>query len=172
MTHPITDLNICGVKISQNTMNYICENVTSKLKKLDISLQRTFGDDQFKLVAGRCELEELCMTRTSVSNDSILKNVPKSLAKFETDNKFSFSELFKISSLPSLKFLYIWDQPKNEQEEIVKTFPNLSFSKGAFTYGVRYFWVFFTYLPNLHNQILYYISLFSKFKFSLTYPST
>ena len=127
-------------------MDYVCENVTNKLKKLDISLQRFFGDDQFKLIVGRCELEELCMTQTSVSNDLIVQNLPKSLAKFETDNRFTLAELLKISSLPFLKVLYIWDLPKNEQEEIVKRFPNLSFSKGAFTYGVRYFEAFLTYL--------------------------
>ena len=31
------------------------------------------------------------------------------------------------------------------------------------------FWTFLTYLPTYPNQILYYISLFSKIRFSLTY---
>ena len=46
-----------------------------------------------------------------------------------------------------------------------------SISWGAFTYGVRCFWVIFD-LPTYPNQILYYISLSSKIRCSLTYVPT
>ena len=45
---------------------------------------------------------------------------------------------------------------------------NVPLHKGAFTYDVRFFWDIFD-LPTYPNQILYYISLFSKIHFSLTY---
>ena len=44
-------------------------------------------------------------------------------------------------------------------------------SKGAFTYDVRCFLGIFD-LPTYHNQMVYYISLFSKIRCSLTYLPT
>ena len=45
------------------------------------------------------------------------------------------------------------------------------FYLGASTYDVRWFWVIFD-LPTYPNQIIYYISLFSKIRYSLTYLPT
>ena len=45
------------------------------------------------------------------------------------------------------------------------------YTKGAFTYDVRWFFGIFD-LPTYPNQILYYISLFSKIRCSLTYLPT
>ena len=45
---------------------------------------------------------------------------------------------------------------------------NINCSKGAITYDVRCFGGIFD-LPFYPNQILYYISLFSEIRFSLTY---
>ena len=46
-----------------------------------------------------------------------------------------------------------------------------AWGKGAFIYDVRYFSGIFD-LPTYPHQILYYISLFSKIRWSLTYLST
>ena len=45
------------------------------------------------------------------------------------------------------------------------------FQKGAFIYDVRWFWCIFD-LPTYPHQMLYYISLFSKIRWSLTYLPT
>ena len=128
----IQELNIRGVGISQKSLDYFCSNVTTKIKKLDISWQPNFGDDQLKTLVTRCELTELCLTQTSVTNDSvnsIVQKLPR-LSKFEFENNtFSLSNVLQIASLPSLKTLCIWNMPRKEKEEILKIVPNLCFSK-------------------------------------------
>ena len=128
----LTDLNIRGTRISQKSVNFLCRNITTKLRKLDISWQPMFGDDQLEVLVTRCELSELCITETSVSNNSvslIVQKMPRCLAKFEAENNtFSFSNLLKIASLQKLKVLCVWNLPTNAKEEILKKVPHLSFS--------------------------------------------
>ena len=63
----------------------------------------------------------------------------------------------RILSIVKLKFLFDWAFDKK-----------VKMAKGAFTYDVRCFGGIFD-LPTYPNQILYYISLCSKIRCSLTY---
>ena len=97
----LTELNIKGLKISLKSIDFFCKNITTKLKKLDISWHYMFGDDQLKILMTRCELTELNITETMVTNDSvnsIVQKLPKCLAKLEIDkDTFSISNLLKIA---------------------------------------------------------------------------
>ena len=103
------------------------------------------------------------------------------LVRKKVDSADETNNLWQESSL-SLRhnIVHIWGTPTSCQVEIYRK-KHLSsdivfsiriiFVKGAFTYDVRCFWAFFN-LPTYPNQILYYISLFSKIRCSLTYLPT
>ena len=127
----LTDLNIWGTSISQKTMDFFCANLTIGIKKLDISGQPTFGDDQLKTLVTRCKtVTELAFVDTNVSDESvdlIIQNLSQTLTKLKvSDSNFSFPNLLKIGSMPNLKFLHVLDLPTNEKEELIKTLPHLS----------------------------------------------
>lgn len=127
----LTDLNICGIPISQKTMDFFCGNLTIGIEKLDISGQPTFGDDQSKTLVTRCKtVTELAFVDTNVSDESvdlIIQNLSQTLTKLEVSySNFSFPNLLKIGSMPNLKVLRVWDLPTNEKEELIKTLPHLS----------------------------------------------
>ena len=128
----LTDLNITGVPISQDTMDFVCANLTIGIEKLDISGLPGFGNDQLKTLVTRCKaLTELAFMHTNVSDESvdfIIQNLPQTLTKLEVSySTFRFSKLLKIGSMPNLKVLLVWpDLPSNEKEELLKTLPHLN----------------------------------------------
>ena len=116
--------------ISQDTMDFVCTNLTIGIEKLDISGQPTFGNDQLKTLVTRCKaLTELAFMHTNVSDESvdfIIQNLPQTLTKLEVSHSiFSFSNLLKIGSMPNLKVLLVWNLQTNEREELFKTLPHL-----------------------------------------------
>ena len=69
-----------------------------------------------------------------------------------------------------IKSLFFYHQVIRPNRHLLK-FKLHNFSMGASTYDVRWFWVIFD-LPTYPNQMIYYISLFSKIRWSLTYLPT
>ena len=127
----LTDTNISRIKLSQETMDFFCANLTIGIEKLDISEQPMFGDDQLKTLVTRCKtVTELAFVDTNVSDESvdlIIQNLSQTLTKLKvSDSNFSFPNLLKIGSMPNLKFLHVLDLPTNEKEELIKTLPHLS----------------------------------------------
>ena len=127
----LTDFNIRAIPISQDTMDFICANLTIGIEKLDISGQQRFGNDQLKSLVTRCKrLTELAFVFTNVSDESvdlIIQNLPQTLTKLEVSySNFSFPNLLKIGSMPNLKVLCVMKLPTNEKEELIKTLPHLS----------------------------------------------
>ena len=102
----LTDLNICGIKVSQKSVDFICSNLTSKIEKLDFSDQPNFGDDQLETLLKRCnKMTQLSIEFTDVSDDS-LKLIPDTLSQTllklkVCDVDISFSCLKKIASTTS-----------------------------------------------------------------------
>ena len=86
----LTDLNVSGIRISQETMDFFCENLTTGIQKLDVSEQYMFGDDQMKKIVTRLtRLTELSFFDTNVSDesvDSIIQNLSQTLTKLEVSN--------------------------------------------------------------------------------------
>ena len=128
----LTDLSVAGIQMSQETMNFLCSNLTTGIEKLDISQQQTFGVDQLKkLLTRSTRLTELSFFGTNVSDESvdlIIQN--QTLTKLEVSySNFSFPNLLKLASMPNLKALHVESGlPTNEKEEILKTLPHLSLS--------------------------------------------
>ena len=125
----LTDLNICGIKVSQKSVDFICSNLTSKIEKLDFSDQPNFGDDQLETLLKRCnKMTELSIEFTDVSDDS-LKLIPDTLSQTlrklkVCDVDISFSCLKKIASTSSnLLFISNIELSDVEKEEMMKCVP-------------------------------------------------
>ena len=73
-------------------------------------------------------------------------------------------------SWPSLKICLTLPSPLSQHHIVYSLCLCLKNTVGALTYDVRCFWGIFD-LPTYPNQILYYISLFSRIRWGLTYQS-
>jgi hypothetical protein len=135
----LTELKISYSPMSQETMNFLCANLTTGIEKLDISGLTPFGDDQLKSVVTRCnKLTELAFDDwhnsrnfrySDESVDITIQNLSQTLTKLQvfSVSNFSFPNLLKIASMPNLKVLRIFrDLPANEKEKLIKMLPHLS----------------------------------------------
>ena len=118
----LTDLNICGIKVSQKSVDFICSNLTSKIEKLDFSDQPNFGDDQLETLLKRCnKITELSIEFTNVSDES-LKLIPDTLSQTliklkVCDVDISFSCLKKIASTTSKLRILISNIELSDEEK-------------------------------------------------------
>ena len=129
----LTDLNICGIKVSQKSVDFICSNLTSKIEKLDFSDQSNFGDDQLETLLKRCnKITELSIEFTNVSDES-LKLIPDTLSQTllklkVCDVDISFSCLKKIASTTSKLRILISNIELSdvEKEEMTRIYNDVS----------------------------------------------
>ena len=95
--------------LCQNSINFICENLTTTIEKLDISRQRFFGDEQLLTLLKRCnKLTEFSFGFTSVSDtsvDTIITTLSQTLIKINPSHLISFPKLLQIAKMPKLKVL-------------------------------------------------------------------
>ena len=106
----LTELNIGNTKLCQESINFICENLTPKIEKLDISWHDTFDDKQLKTLLARCnKLTEFAFAATRVSNKSvrtIIEILSPILIKLEASTEhINLSGLLELASMPKIQFL-------------------------------------------------------------------
>ena len=106
----LTELNIGNTKLCQESINFICENLTPKIEKLDISWHDTFDDKQLKTLLARCnKLTEFAFAATRVSNKSvgtIIEILSPTLIKLEASTEhINLSGLLELASMPKIQFL-------------------------------------------------------------------
>ena len=106
----LTELNIGNTKLCQESINFICENLTPKIEKLDISWHDTFGDKQLKTLLARCnKLTEFAFAATRVSNKSvgtIIEILSPTLIKLEASTQhINLSGLLELASMPKIQLL-------------------------------------------------------------------
>jgi len=131
----LNELNISflnGGNIHLNYINYLCNNMSTNIEKLDISGQMNFGDDQLKMLLKRCKnLTEFAFGNTSVSDESvdiIIKTLSKSLIKIDPSHQIGCDRLLEIESMPKLKILRLgWLRlSKEEKVKWKKAIPKLA----------------------------------------------
>jgi len=74
-----------STQLCHESVDFICNNLTTTIEKLDISGQPNFGDDQFKTLIKRCNrITELTFVGTNVTKKSmntIIETLSESLVK-------------------------------------------------------------------------------------------
>ena len=95
--------------LCEESVDFICNNLSTKIEKLDISYQTNFGDEQIKILLKRCNrLTELALMDTVVSDKSvkiIIKTLSKTLVKLDVGDNFSFQKKLELASMPKLQVL-------------------------------------------------------------------
>ena len=90
-----------STQLCPESVDYICNNLTTTIEKLDIKRQQNFGDDQCKTLMKRCtRITELSFGGTNVSNDSmntIVETLYESQVKLRP-GLFSLRRKLKVAS--------------------------------------------------------------------------
>ena len=125
----LTELSITYTKLSQESIDFICENLTPKIKKLDISWDNDFDDRQLKILLNRCnKLTELDFSGTQVSNKSletIVEKLSPTLTKLES-SCFNLSDLLKLATMPKIQVLGYELLSEKDQKKFEEIMPHLS----------------------------------------------
>ena len=108
----LTELNLPTLS-DENSMYFICENLTSKIEKIDFGsrgILQELRDYQLTVLLRRCnKISELSMYCARVSNDSasiIIEHLSQSLVKLEIDmDYFSLSRILELAAMPKLQVL-------------------------------------------------------------------
>ena len=90
-----------STQLCPESVDYICNNLTTTIEKLDIKRQQNFGDDQCKTLMKRCtRITELSFGGTNVTNDSmntIVEMLYESQVKLRP-GLFSYRKKLKLAS--------------------------------------------------------------------------
>ena len=111
----LTELKLCAdymddrKDLCEESMDFLCNNLSTKIEKLDIAYQITFGDEQIKTLLKRCNrLTELGLMDTAVTDKSskiIIKTLSKTLVKLDVGDNFSFQKKLELASMHKLQVL-------------------------------------------------------------------
>ena len=96
--------------LSEESINYIANNLTEKVEKLNLGYQRFVKDAHIMKLIPRCKrLTELNLRGTSISPNSltcIIENLKHSLVMIRLCNtNLNFDELAELAAMPKLKVL-------------------------------------------------------------------
>ena len=131
-----TDCSQYYRKLCPESVEFICNNLTTTIEKLDISGQLNFGDDQFKTLIERCNrITEVSFVKTNVTVDSmnaIVEELSESLVKLRPSDYISFNKKLELlKSMPKFKVLIdsrlsnYSDISNVEREQLRKALPNM-----------------------------------------------
>ena len=133
----LTELNIAAdhcmttnTQLCSESVDFICNNLTTTIEKLDITGQLSFGDDEFKTLIKRCNrISELSFFGTNVTPDSmntIVETLSESLVKLRPGIGFSFNSKLKLAYMPKLKVILNSRLPykKGEELRIAEPYPS------------------------------------------------
>jgi hypothetical protein len=95
---------------SEESINYLANNISEKVEKLDLGYQRFVKDAHVKKLIPRCKrLTELNLRGTSISPNSltcIIENIKHSLVIIRLCNtNLNFDEIAELGAMPTLKVL-------------------------------------------------------------------
>lgn len=124
----LVELNInChnGVPLGPNSVDFLCDNLTTKITKLDVTKQRNFGDVQLKKLLNRCKrLTDFAFGFTSVTDevvDEIISTLSHTLIRIDPSHEISFGRLLDFETMPKLKMIRLgWLNVSERKKKIVK----------------------------------------------------
>ena len=132
-------------RLPQDAMEYLVNNLTSKIEKIDLSYQSNLEDVYFKTLVSRCtQLTELCLADTQITNKSvtyIIKHLNSTLEKLGLTGciQIDYTALFELKSMPRLKVLSFRHLKRNSEEEnkLKMQLPNVKVNTtNGTTYGI------------------------------------
>jgi len=117
----------------EESINFMCENLTNKIEKLDLSWQESFKDEHLKKFVDQMQqIDRIWIFRNTFDHfDAIIENLSETLVKMEP-LKMSFPQLLRLASMPNLKVLCSahGNITKESEKRIKKAMPHLKISHG------------------------------------------
>ena len=115
--------------LCEDSIDFLCENLTTKIEKLNVCGQRNFGDEHLKVLVERCnKLTELVFSCTGVTDksvDVIIKNLSNTLVKLYCWSN-PMSSIRKLAAMPHLK---VFAEPNGnedfDEDEFRKLMPQM-----------------------------------------------
>ena len=120
--------------LSEQSINYLANNLTEKVVKLDLGWQIFVEDEHVMKIIQRCKrLTELSLKGTSISNNSlmcIIENLKDSLVILRLCNTaLSFDELLELKEMPRLKVLICSHLLFRNMDDLKEQYPNCWYTK-------------------------------------------
>ena len=90
---------------SQDSIDFLCENLTSNIQKLDLSGHKTFGNQQLSRLLTRCNnLTEFGFGCTEVTNENVIvEYLSKTLTKVRPNDMLTYEQMFEIAAMPNIQ---------------------------------------------------------------------
>ena len=132
-----------GGGVSDEALSFFCNNLTSKIKKLDLFSNRfdMFKDEHVIAITNRCpSLEELALSGrgthfSELALSAIIEKL-QNLVKLRLPNSggnFSEKVLLELGSMPNLKYLQVrFTKNLAIRSKMVKNLPNLKINEKPF----------------------------------------
>lgn len=111
--------------LCQDSVDFLCNNLTTKIEKLDITGQPNFGDEQLEVLVKRCnrltEFKFYGGEVTEKSVDVIVENLSQTLTKlWSWSEELKSPALRKLTAMPHLKVLaepeLDWEEDIDDEE--------------------------------------------------------
>ena len=120
--------NSLGTELCPKSVDFLCNNLTTTIEKLDITMQPNFGDDQFQKLIKRCNrITELSFVGTNVTDDSmntIIETLSQSLVKLRP-GMISFHKKLELALMPNFKVLINSRLSDEEREKVREILPSM-----------------------------------------------
>ena len=128
----LIELSIGATTLDPRSINFLCENLTSNIEKLDLFEQDNFGEEHLEKLLNRCnKLTEFGILGTDITDyDPIFEKLSETLVKFEAD-QYSINDYCELNIMPNMKFIFgafrtVSKRAKHERK-IEKFFPDMKF---------------------------------------------
>ena len=124
----LIELSIGATTLDPRSINFLCENLTSKIEKLDLFDQNNFGEEHLEKLLNRCnKLTEFGILGTDITDyDPIFEKLSETLVKFEAD-QYDINDYFELRIMPNMKFICgaFGSVSKRDEQNIKRCFPHL-----------------------------------------------
>ena len=129
----LTNVNFSGTCLSEESIQFLANNLTSMVEKLDLGYLYDVKDDHVKILVKRCDkLKLLFLRHTAITTlTHIIENLEKTLEKLDVSCCFSltYAMLINLKAMPKLKVLNCSYCYSSDQELLKKKMPTLSFNE-------------------------------------------
>jgi Leucine-rich repeat (LRR) protein len=129
----LTELNLMRTNLPGKTINYLVNNLTPKITKLNLGRTYT-NDEDVEILVSRCnKLVELDLSRTQITSHSvrsISEHLKSSLEFLSISfNQIHIAYLFPLTSMTQLKFLDCDFQSEDEEKTMKISLPSMSINE-------------------------------------------
>ena len=130
----LSEVNFLGTRLSDDSIDYLADNLTSKVVRLGLSYENV-KNNHVKTLVSRCQLEALDLTCTTQITNEALSSIIEHLAPSlkELDLRSTNIDIYKLLDLRSMKKLKVFNQDRTrddkDKEYLKQQLPNVKINQ-------------------------------------------